>query len=505
MEKSEDVSPTVGTFSVSRAFSDDMILQRDDYIRIWGEAPGEDGNTICAEFKGLKGSAVVRDGKWLITLDGTLEASAEQGHSLRVYGASSETVFENVLVGDVYLCIGQSNAAYMVANYLEDARNDDAYNKDFTRSDISNADNIRVIRNMMGDPTMGGDITSVVAEDVMHGRGWQKPETAAMETSAVGYFFAKQIIERTDNEIPVGIIECSDSGFQLSAFMSAKTAQKCGADEYNEKRNGYYGDSVSGLQRSRFIFNQYISPFLNFTVSGMIWYQGESDASRNLPELYPERFAAMVQDYRDRIDQNYHDFPIFVMELTTEYSKPDSYTGDDWAYINVGRVRSYMGNIPSLVPNTFIAVSSDLWKNRQYTNQLHPYCKWPMAKRAVEIAMPVLYSSYTDEELQNTGAPTYSACLSAADNEVVLQFHFTGDGLKTSGGGEPAGFEILSCDDKWKAPESVVLAGDTVTVTSDETICGVRYFGKTGSCYPEKVNVCSGSGVPMAAFCWIAQ
>ncbi len=505
LKKAEAVTPTAGTFHVSRAFSDDMILQRDDYIRIWGTAPGEDGNTICAEFKGLKGSAVVKDGRWLITLDGTLEASAEQGHSLRVYGASSETVFENVLVGDVYLCIGQSNAAYMVANYLEDARDDDLYNKDFTQSDISNSDPIRIIRNVMGDPTVGKDITSSVAEDVMHHRGWQKPESAAMGTSAVGYFFAKQIVERTDNEIPIGIIECDAAGFQLSAFLSAETAEKCGADKYIEERGGYYGDSVNGLQRSRFLFNQYISPFLNFTVSGMIWYQGESDAPRNLPELYPERFAVMVQNYRDKIDQNYHDFPVYIMELTTEYAKPDQVAGDDWAYIDVGRIRSYMGNIPSLVPNTFIAVSSDLWRNRQYLNQLHPYCKWPMAERAVEIAMPILYRSYTDEELQNTGAPTYGACLSASDNEVVLQFLFTGGGLQTSGGGEAVGFEVLSEDGGWKMPEGVVLSGDTVTVTDSEMICGVRYCGKTGSCYPEKVNVCSGTGVPMAAFCWIAQ
>ena len=105
------------SFTVSKVFSNDMVIQRDEYIRIWGWADeSENGKRVEAEFSGLHGADVIEDGRWLITLGGTLPANTE-GQTLRVFAAEgAEYTYENVLVGDVYWVIGQSNIAYPVAS-----------------------------------------------------------------------------------------------------------------------------------------------------------------------------------------------------------------------------------------------------------------------------------------------------------------------------------------------------------------------------------------------------
>ncbi len=504
IEKAEDVAPTAEKFTVSRVFSDNMVLQRDEYIRVWGWAKNQDGKTICAEFMGLKGSAVIEDGAWLITLDGTLGASAAKGNTLRVYSETQEKKFDDVLVGDVYMVIGQSNAAYVVNNFLQDAASDDAYNKQFTKEDITDDDNIRVIRNVISDPSFGADKTSNVATNVNHTRGWELPSKACLNTSALGYFFAKQVVQKTNNEIPVGIIECSAAGCVMAAFMSAEAAEACKVDSYSESQKGYYADSAIGPQQSRVMFNQYINPFMNYTISGMLWYQGESDMTEGLREVYPQNFKTLVTDYRDKINQNYHDFPVFIVELPSEYTQPADFSGGTWAYMDFGGVRSYMGNIPSILENSFVAVSSDIWKNKEYWNNLHPYCKWPNAQRITDMAMPLFYSDYTEESIEYAAGPVFAKADVKSDRETDLYFTHVGDGLKTEGSSAPQGVEVLA-GGVWVTPENVSVSGSKLSVAHGSAFTAVRYNAITTASFPENLNICNSAGVPMAAFCWEAE
>ncbi|MFR1518398.1 MAG: sialate O-acetylesterase [Clostridia bacterium] len=503
IEKSEEVAPTAEKFTVSRVFSNNMVLQRDEYIRIWGWAKNQDGKTVCAEFMGLKGSAVIENGAWMITLDGTLGASAEKGNTLRVYSETYEKKFKNVLVGDVYMVIGQSNAAYVVNNFLADAAQDETYRKMFTKDDITNDDNIRVIRNVMGDPSFGGDKTSSLADNVNHTRGWQLPSQIGINTSALGYFFAKQVIRKTNNEIPIGIIECSAAGCVMAAFMSPEAAEACKVDSYDESKKGYYAESEIGPQQSRVMFNQYINPFMNYTISGILWYQGESDAPEGIRADYPENFKTLITDYRDKINQNYHDFPVFIVELPTEYTQPADFSGAMWAYIDFGGVRSYMGNIPSILDNAFIAVSSDIWKNKEYWNNLHPYCKWPMAERITNMAMPLFYDDYTEDSIEFTAGPVFVKADAKSERAADLYFTHVGDGLKIEGGSEAKGFEVLS-GGTWTPPEKVSVSEYTISVSHSSAFTAVRYNGITTAAFPEDLNVCNSAGVPLAAFCWTA-
>ena len=101
-------------FTVSRVFGSNMVLQRNERIRIWGWANEcQNGRLVCASFMGLRGEALIENGEWCIEFDGTLPESSAPGNTLTVSGAPGvEYNFENVLVGDVYMIIGQSNVRY---------------------------------------------------------------------------------------------------------------------------------------------------------------------------------------------------------------------------------------------------------------------------------------------------------------------------------------------------------------------------------------------------------
>ena len=171
-------------FTVSRAFGNGMVLQRNDYIRIWGWADSsENGKRVEAEFAGLHGATVIADGEWTITLGGTLPECTE-GRTLRVFAADGASYeFNDVLVGDVYWIVGQSNVWYPVS-YI---KNEPLANEKGRNAEISNDLQIRLNRTFAGDFAGIQIGTNAVSRDVVNRRGWQKPEQGAMDFSALGY------------------------------------------------------------------------------------------------------------------------------------------------------------------------------------------------------------------------------------------------------------------------------------------------------------------------------
>ena len=506
IQKVPQVTPTAKQFTVSKVFSDNMILQRDEYIRICGYADeSENGNIVCAEFMGLYGSAKIENGEWKLVLDGTLPACNSKGNKLRVYGVDTEYVYNDVLVGDVYLVAGQSNAAYSVERCLDAWKDDENYNKIFTQEDINDTDNIRIMLNRPGLIAYPpGNQSLTISKDLTHTRGWQIPSSLALKASALGYYFAKQIIAQTNNQVPIGIIDCSLAAAALSAFISKEAAEKSNSDVYDEERGGYYTESVVGLQTARTIFNHCINPFMNYTISAMIWYQGESDCFPKLYETYPKRFTAMAEDYRAKINQNYYDFPVLIVELPSEWKKPADYEKGDWAHIEFGFTRSYMGLIPTMLPNCFIAPGSDVWKVKTYPNSLHPYCKWAQAEYLKEIALSMFYTEYSDNKIDYVAAPCFVKADILSENAVRVYFSHTGDGLKVINGDSARGIEVL-VENNWVPAGNVVVNSNYIEVSHGSKFTALRYFTQSDLSFPEDINICSSSGIPMASFILTTQ
>ena len=468
-------------FTVSRVFSDNMVVQRNDYIRVWGFA-GDDqnGKRVNAEFSGLTGAALVEDGKWMITLNGSLPENTEP-QEFKVYGDGVEYVFKDVLVGDVYWMVGQSNATYPVSAIRAEPRASQGGKK----VGISNDDLIRLNLNTADEPSGLTVGTAEVNEDVPSKRGWKKPVQLANLFSALGYFTAKQLYDALEGKIPIGMIEFAYGGAALNAFCPNEICDKYKIDKLNTKKGIYEAPSVNN-HPTRFIYNHYMYAFQKYPICGIIWYQGESDCAQTLASKYPERFAGLIEEYRNRHDLINHDYPVYIIEF------PAIFMNFDYAAI-----RQYMGTLPNYVTNAHLCQSSDLWKDKTYENNLHPYVKWEQATRMTSIILADRYG--VGDVTYKEGPSIVSVEYAENKTKITLKFRNVGDGLKAEGG-EIKGLKV-KYSAKWEDPVTAEITGkDTIVITGTKTVKQIGYNTAMQDTFPETITLCNSEGVPCNSF-----
>ena len=251
------------------------------------------------------------------------------------------------------------------------------------------------------------------------------------------------------------------------------------------------------------MYNHYMRPFKHTAIAGMIWYQGESDFISGSYETYVDRFSALVEYMRQNSNLTNKNFPVFVTELPSMFNG----TEEGWAFLPTAAVRAAMGLIPTAVDNTYMAATSDIWKDREHKNNLHPYCKYYIAKRLSALAGSVIYDG---GGLNMTAGPQIKGYrLSEDKKSVTLYFDYVGKGLMSFENGIIKGFLLNNNT----SPLSTEITGyNSVTLTSDEQITQVKYnapssvynpgiwYAATENTFPETVNMCSSAGIPMISF-----
>ena len=480
-DPSEEVlnTPAATQFTVSRVFGNDMVIQRNEYIRVWGFADeDQNGKRVNAEFAGLIGAALIEDGKFMITLNGSLPECTEP-RPFRVYGDGVEYTFNDVLVGDVYWMVGQSNATYPV----QSIKNEPLSSSAGRSVGISDNDLIRLHRSTSDDPaglTVG---TADVNEDTPIKRGWQKPTKGALLFSALGYFTAKQLYDRLEGKIPIGMIEFASGGAALNAFCPNEICDQLKIDKFDSAKGVYTAPSVNN-HPTRFMYNHYMYAFQKYPICGIIWYQGESDCTSQNDKKYPARFDALITEYRNRHDLINHDYPVFIIEFPAI-----------WQSFPFETIRQYMGTIPNVTKNTHLCQSSDLWKDTKYENSLHPYVKWEQSVRMTNIILANVYG---------IGDPAYVEGPSAVSIEysddkqsAVITFRNVGDGLRIEGD-ELKGF-IANGSTKAKMTAEII-DKDKVRVTYTKSIKSVSYNAGLQDTFPETITLCNSEGVPCNSF-----
>ena len=475
-------------FTVSKVFSSDMVIQRDEYIRIWGWAEEtENGKRVEAEFSGLHGADVIEDGHWLITLGGTLPANTK-GQTLRVFAAEgAEYTYENVLVGDVYWVVGQSNVAYPVAMI----KSEPLASEPGRNVEINDELMIRLYKAGMDDIMNDKRVvkgSNDVSEDVVNARGWKKPKTAAGSFTAIGYFTAINMYNALDRSLPIGLIEFDAGGCALHAFLPNEVRDDL---RVSKAKNGIYSAAGSNQHESSFMYNNRMYSFQNMPIKGIIWYQGESDCgtqNKNNTQ-YANRFTALIEYLRDKHDQIHHDYPVYIVEL------PPIYMAFDYA-----RVRMNMGTIPMILKNAHICSSADTWKDKTYENNLHPYNKWEVSVRMANI---ILANDYGISDLDYEEGPVpVKAELSEDGLSVTVTFAHVGDELKTYEGDAIKGVRIMCKGGGGsKEPETVTITDkNKLTVTAAARITSVSYNTAIEESFPESLTLCSSTNVPCASF-----
>ncbi len=517
--------------SVSHAFSDNMILQRDEKISVWGWAPeSENGKSVKVNFKGETLYATVANGEWKAVLENTYPADTK-GATLTVEAADNTYSFNDILMGDVYYAIGQSNIHYSMLELDVDNR----AHGNLVAFDFDDNRNIRFFRNSnvyhmynTGDRAPG---TATLYKDAETPNGWQTPSEIGADFfanyptdiytfynrtdgscnvfSAIGYMFAYNMSNRTD--IPVGVIEIDASGFPLIAFAPNELAEKWG-DEVYDVNDGtyhygltnatfagtYYPLFQNTLTHSRMAYNQQLYPLINFSTAGIIWYQGESDwlnteESRGFVEdTFKDQFTELMTYYREHMGNS--DFAVYMIEYAPNYPESNS-------YIPFGFVRTELGCVPQMLEDSYLVSSSDTWEDHYWYNNVHPYIKHLQAARLTDVVLG--HQRYADQEAHtdlNYASGPVLAGVTYSANTCVLAFNYFGDGLKTSDGLTVRGLEI-QVNGVWYAADNVIISGGLVGIgTTLGNITGVRYNCTTESFFGEEVTLCNSAGVPAVAF-----
>lgn len=436
---------------------DGMVLQRDIAVPVWGWA--DPGAVITVGFNGKTYHTVTgNDGKWLLKL---AKQKAGGPYELRVSGDGSVLVIHRVLIGDVWICSGQSNMAY---SFNEQRA------KKYYAGEMDSAKNDQ-IRQILVPRT-----TSSIPVADFKTSGWLPAEPANMPAfSVAAYFFAKNLFQRY--HIPVGLINTSYGGTTTEAWTSTE-----GLKEFPWLSPGLLQkDSLRPQDVPASLFNAMVAPLIPYGIRGVIWYQGENNAWRAFE--YRSTFPNMIKDWRAKWGQG--NFP-FVFQQLVNYRKvvaqPDE---SDWAELREAQTMTL-----SAVPNTGMAVGIELGEGED----IHPVKKQEIGYRLFCAAEATAYGSHG----RGLEGPFYRS-MEVADGKVILHFDTKGSRLVVKGGDTLAYFTIAGADHKFVWARATIRGDNKVEVWSDQIAApvAVRYAWANN---PEGCNLYNTEGLPASPF-----
>ncbi len=463
---------------VARVFTPHMVLQREAAVPVWGwAAPGEQ---VTVTFAGQKKEAVAAaaDGAWKVEL-APLKAAGE-GRELVVAGATNTVTLADVVVGDVWLCSGQSNMVFTMGATRDAA--------------AIRAANFPQIRFLTVKKTSAAQPAADLPEDQ---KGWTpvSPATAG-GCSAAAFYFARRIHQETG--LPIGLLVSAVGGTAIESWMPPEELKTAMADARVQADKARVPRLPAAGQRSG-LFNGMILPLWPYAIKGALWYQGEANGMEGLG--YQAKMEGLIGGWRKRWGAA---FPFYHVQLVNFVMKKDFITdrtqepeGDDsWARLREAQMKSLA------IPHTGMAVGIDVG----LAANIHPTNKFDLGER---LARWALAKDYGKKELVYSG-PLYKG-MKVGGRRIRIEFepHSVGSGLmagKKEGlapaVADPAGkltrFAIAGADRKWVWAEAVI-EGNAVVVSSPEVPnpVAVRY---AFSMNPDGANLYNKEGLPASPF-----
>lgn len=474
----EGITGDFGGLQLSEIYTDHMVLQREQPVRIEGKANA--GEKVTVTFAGQKLKAVTgTNGKWSVNLQ---PMPAGGPYTLTVATRTVKKEFRDVLVGEVWLCSGQSNMEFYL-NWSAEARQEVPQ---------STNDRIRLydMKARWRTDARAWDasvLDSLNRLQYYRTDGWEAcmPETAG-DFSAVAYFFGKKLQDSL--QVPVGLICNAIGGSPAEAWVDRQTLEyEFPAILRNWKQNDFIQDWVRGraalnvkesadkLQRHPYepcyLYEAGIRPLGAFPVKGVIWYQGESNAHN--VEAHARLFHLLVDSWRRHWQQP--ELPFYFVQLSS-LNRPS------WPWFRDNQ-RRLMGEIP----HTGMAVSSD----RGDSLDVHPKSKRDVGER---LAAWALNRTYGWQQVVPSG-PLYRS-VRFEGRTAYLSFDYA-QGMTTADGGPLRVFEVAGPDGVFH-PAHAEIVGEEVKVWSRDVQEPkvVRYAWQPFT----RANLVNGSGLPASTF-----
>lgn len=451
-------------------FGDHMVLQRDRPVAVWGHAAA--GESVAVDFAGQHVTTTAApNGAWRVEL-AAMPASAEP-RTLTVHGQDTVT-FRDVLVGDVWLCSGQSNMEKPLGP-VHGQKPTDNYQDEIRRA---NHPLLRLYQvPWWGKPKKKQlDLQWVACT----------PESIqATDFSAAAYFFGRKL--QAELGVPIGLIHSSFGGTQIEAWIPESGF--AGDPVLRPQVHQKYFAWVKGVQATQ-LYHSMIAPLAPYTVRGFLWYQGESNVMQAEGSVYTNQMRALIDSWRAAWGEP--DAPwYYVLIAPFDYSKWNSFpkleTPEALPAFWEAQARALS------IPHTGLVVTTDLVRN---VRDIHPTDKRDVGLRLARLA---LEETYGRKLLARS--PSYAG-MRPDHGRLVLTFKDAGTGLKTRDGKAPDWFTIAGVDCHF-VPATAEIKGDTVAVWSPEVRNPVAVrFGWNELAEPNLVNSAGLPAIPFRTDNW---
>lgn len=477
---------TYAEIKMPRIFSDDMLLQREKPVKIWGIA--EPKAQVGVEFAGQKKSATAAaDGKWEVVLD-PLSASTELREMVVSENGKPAKTFRDILVGEVWVLAGQSN---MQMSYS-------------WRWNMKRPAGNAAIRYFENNSNI---VYATPQSDVDPTAKWRRAEGGAVQNfSIIGYEFAREL--NKDLNVPVGLVFTARGGTRMETWIPFEVM---GKSEYLKKRRAEFDEKMVDWRKGGFekakaaydertakyeeavkkakaekkkipqrawwdsfpptlespmpyilntpavFWNAKVAPIAGYTARGFLWYQGESNQDDSAAR-FVEQFKILVDTWREKWGDARAEMPWLAVELVSYVD------GKNWPLI-----RTAQRDGCKSVPNSKLVCTIDTGEQKD----IHPADKRPISLRLERAAMA---SAYGDKSAVCDSPVAKSAKYEKGG--AVVEFDTFGG--KLVGSGEPRGFE-LKIGGKWVAAKPEIRSGASIFVASPDgsaTPEGVRYAYK---------------------------
>lgn len=468
--QAQDTKPAAKTLQLSGMFKDHMVFQRECDAAIWGTAKPSASVTISTSWADQSFEAMAdNNGDWRTTIK-TLGAGGP--FTVDVKSGSDTQQLSDVLVGEVWICSGQSNMQWKLRGFGVDHFKEDVQKAKYPR--------IRFC-----------DVPQVLAlegQDQVNARWTVCNPQSALAFSAVGYFFGSKLHQELD--VPIGLISTNWGGSSAEAWVSPEVLRKdfpefnpqfATNEKLSEESGVLFGRGQTkppkGLNQRNpsVLYNSMIRPLIPFSFRGVVWYQGESNVKQ--PKQYRTLFPAMIRDWRSCWGLG--DFPFYFVQIAPFAYKQEPYSA---AFLREAQTMTLSE------PNTGMVVTMDIGN----PGNIHPKQKKPVGER---LALLALKHDYGQKNLIASG-PMYAG-YSVEIGTVRLRFKEIGGGLVAGDGKSLTHFTIAAADKSF-VEANAVIDGETIVVSSDQVKnpTAVRFAWGSG----DMPNLSNKDGLPASSF-----
>ncbi|MGZ8558679.1 MAG: sialate O-acetylesterase [Chitinophagaceae bacterium] len=439
----------IANIRLPSVIASNMVLQQQSDVALWGWADPGEKIVISTSWNNTVDSLITTgDANWKIKINTPVAGGP---YTITLKG-NSTIVLDNIMIGEVWVCSGQSNMEWSSNQNLQQI---------IDEMPNSNNNNIRLFHIPKS--------TSAHPQDNLQGE-WQVCSPGSLKGfSAVGYFFGKKL--QHDLNVPVGIINASWGGTPAEVWTPAEEVHD---DSVLKRAATLQNKSPWWPVSPGLTYNAMIFPLTNFTIAGAIWYQGESNTGTFAS--YNKLFTTMIGSWRKAWQK---DIPFYYVQIA-----PFQYANK-----NIGALLQEQQTKTLSYPNTGMVVITDLVDN---IKDIHPKNKIDVANRLANLALAETYK----QNLSGYKSPLFKN-IEINKNKALLFFDNAPDGFMTKDGSKATEFYIAG-EDKNFLPADVKIEKDRIIVSNKQikNPVAVRFaFSNTAM-----ANLFSKEGLPVTPF-----